>query len=116
MSYQLAATTFTLANQYSYFHGYPIRLGDYHFDTDLDQQVLKNGGKVTQSFGKSFFVDAGLTYTNFLNRAAVSYWWTPAAGVGIRFGPHAGIRIGYQGDFANGFTVHGGVAQVYFNY
>lgn len=116
LSYRIGATTFTLADHYSYFHGYPIRLGDYHFDTNLEQQVLKNGIKVTQSFGGAFFVDAGITYTSFLNRAAISYYWTPAAGLGIRFGTHAGLRLGYQGDFANGFTVHGGVLQLYFNY
>lgn len=116
LSYQLGATTFTLANHYSYFRGYPIAIGDYHFDTDLEQQVLKNGLKVTQSFGDVLYVDASITHTDLLNRAAIRRWWTPGAGIGVRFGPHAGLRLGYTGDFASGYTSHGANAQLYFNF
>jgi hypothetical protein len=116
LSYQLGSTTLTLADHYSYFHGYPIDFGNFRFDTNLEQQVLKNGLKVTQSFGRSAFVDASITYTSLLNPAATTYYWTPAAGVGVRFGAHAGLRVGYQGDFAHGYTVHGGILQLYFNY
>lgn len=116
LSYRLGSTTFTLADHYSYFHGYPIDVGSYNFDTNLEQQVVKNGLKITQAFGPHAFVDASITYTNFLTPAAVSGYWTPAAGAGVRFNDHAGLRVGYQGDFAKGFTVHGGVVQLYFNY
>jgi hypothetical protein len=116
LSYQIGSLTFTLADHYSYFRGYPIHVGDYSFETDLEQQILKNGLKITQSFGDALFLDASITHTDLLNRADVRRWWTPGAGIGVRFDPHAGIRVGYSGDFARGYTSNGGNVQVYFNY
>ena len=116
LSYRLDSLTFTLADHYSYFHGYPIHVGHYSFDTNLEQQVLKNGVKVTKTFGDALFVDASITYTSFLERTATGHYWSPGAGIGVRFGPNAGLRIGYEGDFAHGFTINGGNIQLYFNY
>ena len=56
------------------------------------------------------------TLSNFLQKADVKEYWTPTAGVGIRFDEHAGLRVGYSGDFGHGFTVNGGSVQFYFNY
>jgi hypothetical protein len=116
LSYQLDTFTFTLADHYSYFHGYPIHFGDYHFNTDLEQQVLKNGLKVTKSFGQTLYLDGNITYTNFLDHAAIRNYLTPGAGIGVRFGTGAGLRVGYAADLASGFTVHQGNVQLYFNY
>lgn len=116
LSYQLDGFIFTLANHASYFHGVPVSAGRYKLDTALDQEVLKNGVKVTRYFGNALFVDAGVTYTNFLEKAAVKEYWTPTAGVGVRFNERAGLRVGYAGDFGHGFTVNGGSVQFYFNY
>ena len=116
LSYQLSTFTFTLANQLDYFHGVPIQIGDYKFDTNLNQEVLKNGLKVTKIFGRTFFVDASITRSDFLQGAAIDHYWTPAAGVGVRFGANAGLRVGYFGDFAHGFNVNGGDIQLYLNH
>jgi hypothetical protein len=116
LSYQLSTFTFTLANQLDYFHGVPIQIGDYKFDTNLNQEVLKNGLKVTKIFGRTLFVDASITRSDFLQRAAIDHYWTPGAGAGIRLGDNAGLRIGYVGDFARRFNVNGGDIQLYLNY
>lgn len=116
LSYSISGFTFSLADHYSYFHGYPLQLGDYHFRTDLEQQVLKNGLKISKSFAGALFVDAGITYTNFLDRAAIRNYWSPGSGIGIRFGEHAGLRFGYQADLAGGLRVHEGNVLIYLNY
>ncbi len=72
--------------------------------------------KVTKSFALSFFVDAGSTYTNLLEHAGIRDYWAPSAGVGVRFGPTAGIRIGYAADLATGFKSNQGTAELYLNY
>lgn len=116
LGYQLDDWTFTLADHYGFYHGFPIDIGNYRFDTNLSQQVLKNGLKVTRTFGRSVFIDGSITYSNFLQRAAVDHYWTPAAGVGLRFGPNAGLRVGYFADVRSKFRVQGGQAEVYFNF
>jgi hypothetical protein len=102
------ALRFTMANQISFFEGFPIDVGEFDFETDLSQQVLKNGLKVTYSVNRAFLVDAGLTYTNFLSDAAVENYLTPSAGVLLRMGENSGIRLGYRGDFGDDYTAHGG--------
>ena len=116
LSCKLDGFVFTVANHYNYYHGFPITIGDYKFDTNLDQQVLKNGAKITRYFGEDLFLDGGITFTNFLQSAAVHQYWTPTAGLGLRLGPNAGVRVGYAGDFGPGFIDHGGELQLYFNY
>lgn len=58
------STAITIGNGIYFFEGFPIHVGEYEFDTDLSQQVLKNGIKLTQSLaGGGAFVDVGVTYT-----------------------------------------------------
>ena len=116
LAYTLGGFTFTLADHFSFFRGYPVHFGDYHFHTDLQQQVLKNGLKVSKTFAGSVVLDAQLTYTNFLERADIRDYWSPGAGVSLRFGAHAGLRVGYQADLAGTLRVHEGDLFLYVNY
>ncbi|HEX8911484.1 MAG TPA: hypothetical protein VF796_03920 [Humisphaera sp.] len=116
LSLRAAPFTFAVANQVSFLEGYPIDVGDYDFDTDLSQQILKNGIKVSYDLGPGAFLDGGVTYTNFLKDAAVSSYWTPTVGVGLRFGPDSGLRVAYEGHFGDGYNAHGGVVQLYLNH
>jgi hypothetical protein len=118
LSLQLGPFTVAMANQFSYYHGTPVSWGDYRFETDVDQPILKNGGKIAWAPEEGLSIDAGITYTNFLDEAAVDHYWSPTAGVTLRFGKdHAsGLRVGYAGDFGPGYTSHGGNVVLYFNY
>jgi hypothetical protein len=107
--------TFTMANQYGTYQGVPIDISEFKFDTDVDQQILKNGLMVTQKFGDGF-VDAGVTYTNFLNDAAMDHYWSPTVGVGVNFGESSGLRLAYNGDFGDGYRAHGGTLQLWFSH
>lgn len=116
LSYAFGGFVFTLADQLEYFHGFPFSFSDYKFETNLDQAVLKNGVKVTKFFGDALFVDAGITYTQFLQHADIGEYWSPSLSIGMRLGPYSGIRLGYLGDFGKGYTVHSGTVELYFNY
>lgn len=116
LSYTLGGFIFTLADHYSFFRGYPVHFGDYHFHTDLEQQVLKNGLKISKTFAGTVILDAQITYTNFLERADVRNYWSPGGGVSFRFGPHAGLRIGYQADLAGSPRIHEGNLLLYVNF
>jgi hypothetical protein len=106
----------TVGNGIYFFEGYGIHFGEYEFDTDLSQQVLKNGVKLTQALGRGGFVDASITHTAFLQEAAVGTYLTPGVGVGLRFGPTSGVRFAYRGNYGDGFTSHGGAVTLFFNY
>lgn len=110
--------TFVLANQYGFYQGLGIGFGDWDFETDVDQQILKNGVQVIRTFGAAGrgFVDAGVAYTNFLDEAATDNYITPSAGVGVRFGTASGLRVGYHGNFADNFTTHGGDVTLFFSF
>jgi hypothetical protein len=117
VSFQLDTFLITVANSFDYFHGFPVSFANYKLETNLDQEVLKNGVKVAKYFSDSLYVDGSFTYTNFLEKAAVRNYFSPGAGVGFRFGSYSGLRLGYAGDFGtHGFTVHGAQLQLYFNY
>ena len=62
------------------------------------------------------YVDASVAYTNFLQDAAVDGYWTPSVGFGFKFNDASGLRIAYEGDFANNYTSNGGTIQLYFGY
>jgi hypothetical protein len=107
LAYQAGAFTFVLANQYGFYDGLPISWNDFKYDTDVNQQIIKNGVQVVYHFGNAF-ADAGLSYTNFLQSAAIPNYFTPDVGIGVRLGGSSSIRVGYHGDFGDGFTDSGG--------
>ena len=90
---------FNFGNQLVYYHGYDITYDDYEFATDLDQTVFTTGLLTTVFVdrpGGNFFVDAGLTYTTYLEDAAVDDWITPELGVGYRFSGNSRVRASYR--------------------
>ena len=88
LSYQAGAFTFTLADQIGYDSGFPFTYDDIKFDTPVNQWIMKNGVRGDYHFLQSFYADAGLAYTNFLDSAAVRNYLTPSAGVGIQWGQY----------------------------
>lgn len=104
----------TIGNGIYMYEGYPLSFGDYQFDTDLSQQVMKHGAKLTQALGP-VSIDVGVTYTDFLQDSAVDHYWSPSIGLVGGLGT-LGIRLAYQGDFAEGYESHGGSVMVYLNY
>jgi hypothetical protein len=78
--------------------------------------VLKNGLKLTVALGPGAFADVSITHTAFLQDAATQTYLTPGAALGVRFNKTSGLRVAYQGDFADGFNSHGGTVTLFFNY
>ncbi len=115
LSLQVGQFVFVMANQYTHYDGFTITINDYEFQTNVSQDVIKNGLGVAYLFGP-WFVDGSVTYTNFLQQAAVDDYISPAVGVGFRFGSSSGVHIGYRGDIADDYLASSGEISLYFAY
>ena len=116
LAYHNNGWTIALANQIGFFEGVPIEIDDFRFETNTSQQIAKNGVQLIRDLGDGAYIDVGLAYTSFLDDAFVDDYWSPSAGLGLRFGDSAGLRIGYKGDFADEYTAHGGNVLLYLGY
>ncbi len=108
----------TVANQFSFFEGSPLNIGEYEFDTDLSQQVVKTGVRLAWFFSDGAFLDGSITHTAFLQDAAVDDYLSPGAGIGFYLNRRhtSGVRFAYQADLADEYTAHSGTVQLYLNY
>jgi len=116
LSYQAGPLVFTLANQYTHYEGFSMDIGEYEFDTNVSQNLIKNGVGVAWLFGPVAYLDGSLSITNFLDDAAIDQYWTPSVGFGLKFGHASGIHFAYKGDFADDYRSHGGEIALYFGY
>ena len=110
-------STLTLADNVSYFRGANVNVAGYDFNTRLDQWAFKNGLQYQKNFGP-VVLDVSGTWTNFLRNTYVDGYFTPEVGVGFKFGRAntAGFRLGYVGNFGNGYNTNGGSATLYFSF
>jgi hypothetical protein len=106
LAYEYRGWNFSFATQFTHFESIELSVDDYDFDPDLSQDVLINGGRVTAPIGDNGYAYGGLAYTRFLEDAAVEDYFTPMAGVGYRAGNGFDFRIGYEGDFGDGYESH----------
>ncbi|MGH7177379.1 MAG: hypothetical protein ACREJC_08370 [Tepidisphaeraceae bacterium] len=120
LAYRTGNWRFSLADQFAYEWGAPIGYDSNNLDLNVEQSVsqiiLSNGVRVEYAFGHGFIADASLTYTNMLNGAFTDNYFTPAAGLTWEFAPNSGIRVGYFGDFADGYNANAGMIQFYVSF
>lgn len=115
-SFNINGYTLTLADSAGYDHGADISVSGYHFNTQVNQAIFKNGLQLQKNWGR-FFVDASGTWTNFLHSAYISGYFTPEIGAGFVFGANKnwGFRAGYTGNFGNKFNSSGGNLLLYYS-
>jgi hypothetical protein len=97
-----------MANEIAYYGGIPIEdISGYDFRTKLSQLVFKNGLQGTWFAWRGVYLDAGLTFTNFVvDDAAIDFYTTPTVGVGVQLGRWLDVRVGYEGDLADDYRAH----------
>lgn len=71
----------SLVNQITMHRSISLDYDDLSFDPDVDQQILKNGVRLTTPFAKRIIADCFVIDTRFLKDAAVER--SRAAGPGI---------------------------------
>ncbi|MEO0513593.1 MAG: hypothetical protein AAF108_12000 [Planctomycetota bacterium] len=87
----------------------PIQTADIEFDSGIEQEIFKQGVKVVYHPGDRFQLFGGVTYTDFLQDAAIDNYWSPVAGLGWMFQNGATINLSYEGDIdpSDRFERHG---------
>jgi hypothetical protein len=76
--------TFTYGNFFSFFEGVSLSAGNYEFDSDVSQQIIKNGLRISMPFADKWRFEAYGIHTQFLQEAAVRSYFTLGADVGYR--------------------------------
>ncbi len=93
----------SFSSQLSIHEGITMRYENFKFDPGVSQQIWKNGLKTTLNVGENFYLYGTVTYTQFLQNAAVDTYWTPGAGFGFRSPNGSSLTLGYSGDFGGGY-------------
>ena len=106
---QLGDFTLGSAQQIVGYGGTPVEVGDYRFETDVSQTLARASIQGTYGgVGQTAYLTGGIAYTQFLDDAAVENYFSPLAGIGLRLGASSVFRIGYRGDFGDGYDAHRG--------
>lgn len=98
--------TVSFSNQLSFHEGITLRYEDYKFDPGVSQQILKNGVKISHTFGDHWYAYTTVTETMFLQPAAVDEFLSTGAGFGYRGPGGVNFNFGYSGIVHNAYNSH----------
>ena len=98
--------TVSFSNQLSFHEGITLRYEDYKFDPGVSQQILKNGVKISHTFGDHWYVYTTVTETMFLQPAAVDEFLSTGAGFGYRGPGGVNFNFGYSGIVHDAYNSH----------
>ncbi len=107
LSYDFGRFSLTMGNSLSAMEG--LNVGNFNVGSNVNQQILKNGLKLTVPFNGKWVGETYGIYTAFLQEAAVSNFFTVGAQVGMRlYGDGSGasglFMLGVVGDIASNYT------------
>jgi hypothetical protein len=111
----------TIADELFYYGGVPLgEIGGIEIETELDQWITRNGAKLAfYPLGlERLSLEAGASLTNFLGtNAAVDWYATPFAGVGVKLFNTMRLRVGWESDFGeHDYAAHVGRADLGFEF
>jgi len=93
----------SFSTQISFHEGLTMQYQGFSFDPGVSQQIWKNGLKGTANIGENFYVYGTVTYSQFIQDAAVDTWWSPGGGIGFRQPDGSSVTVGYSADLGDGF-------------
>jgi hypothetical protein len=111
----------TIADELFYYGGVDLgKIEGISIDTELDQWITRNGTKLAfyPLGAERFWIEGGASLTNFLaTNAAVDWYASPFAGVGVKIFDLLRMRIGWESDFGDhGYRAHTGRADLGFEF
>ncbi len=101
-AYRANQWEFSMGNHVSFHEGMKVSVGDYTFDPQVSQQIVKNGLKVGRSLGQRWYAEAYVVDTEFLQAAYTPRYTTVGLGVGYRAANRKGyLMLGTYADIAS---------------
>jgi hypothetical protein len=102
-----------IVNSIFYYGGIDLgEIEDISIETELDQWITRNGAKAAvYPFGEErVWLEGGASLTNFLgSNAAVDWYASPFAGLGIKIAKTVRMRMGWESDFGqHDYAAHTG--------
>lgn len=94
---------FSVINQITTHQDLPVDVGDYAFDSNINQTILKNGLRLTTVLTPKLQNNLYLIDTRFLNEAAVESYYTAGASLDFRAGRQMSAGVGIESDFADNY-------------
>lgn len=95
-----------LINQFTFHRSIEVTYGDYSFDPDVDQQILKNGVRLVTPFTKRLIGDFYVVDTRFLKAAAVKSFQTFGASLSLRATKSFNLSLGANYDTGDQFKAY----------
>jgi hypothetical protein len=110
-SYRWHNIIFTYGNFMSFFEGVNLSIGNYDFDSDVSQQIMKNGLRVSVPFADRCLCEVYGIHTKFFQKAAVGSYFTLGADIGYRviwnlYGqsvPLGYLTVGFHADLGGNY-------------
>ncbi|QQS10068.1 MAG: hypothetical protein IPK69_05465 [Phycisphaerales bacterium] len=99
--------TLSMANQYAIYEGNKLSFGDYEIDPGVSQSMMKHGGRVTYWLGVEWYTYAGVTYSDFIDDAAVDNWLTFTGGIGFKNDAGSGFELAVTADDGDDYSSFG---------
>ncbi|MEO1008648.1 MAG: hypothetical protein AAFX79_08780 [Planctomycetota bacterium] len=105
-SYEVGDWIFSGSGSFTHFESITLQIDEFEFDPDLSQDFVRVGGKATYGIGDNAYVFAGLSYSDFIDDAAVDNYLSPSTGIGLRTANGFNFRLAYEGDFGDNYEAH----------
>jgi hypothetical protein len=90
-------------NQATEHKSMTVSYGSYHFNPNIDQQILKNGVRAVVPITRRVIVDGFVVETNFLKSAAVKQFTTFGGSVSLRTTKSYNLSLGANYDTGSNF-------------
>ena len=93
-----------MVNQLTGYQSLTVSYGDYDFDPNIDQLILKNGFRAVTKVSKRWILDGYFIDTRFLQDAAVEQFWTLGVSGQFKLTKNRNIQVGFNYDFGEDFS------------
>lgn len=98
----------SVVNQFTVHKSIAVGYDDLDFDPQVDQQILKNGVRLTTPASRRVTLDAFVVDTRFLKDAAVDQFWTVGTSAAFRLTQRWNLVLGLNYDNGDNFKAYAG--------
>jgi hypothetical protein len=96
----------SVVNQFTTHKSIALEYDDLNFDPDINQQILKNGLRLTSKLSQRVILDGFVVDTRFIKDAAVKQFWTLGTSLALRATQKWNLVLGLNYDTGDRFKAY----------